>query len=101
MSENDRAFHTSVKPTWTTDNTLVYAIAGNTPQVAGNMATAKRSVISESRDIRFAQFVTQNVSKRLVKRIPQMLTLQQGYNSSSATSVGSHKCVKRGGYADR
>lgn len=56
MSENDRAFHHSVKPSWTADNTLVYAIGGSAPVVSGNMVTATRSIISEGRDVRFARF---------------------------------------------
>ena len=62
LSDTDRAFHASVKPRWTTENTLVYTIAGNAPQIEGNMTTAKRSIISEGKDIRFSSFTPGSVS---------------------------------------
>lgn len=56
LSEHDKAFHTSVKPSWTTDGTLVYAIAGDAPPPFGNMTTSKEPIVSEHKDIRFAKF---------------------------------------------
>jgi len=56
MNEFDQAFHSSVKPTWTPDGTLVYAIAGNAPIIDDNlMSNAGRSVVAEGKDIRFAK----------------------------------------------
>lgn len=62
MTEEDHAFHTSVKPSWATDNTLVYSIPGSTPPVDGNMTTAKQSIVSEGKDVRFATFVAPNAN---------------------------------------
>jgi len=56
MNESDQAFHDSVKPTWTPDGTLVYAIAGNAPLVDDNLLmNAGKSVVAEGKDIRFAK----------------------------------------------
>jgi len=56
MNESDQAFHDSVKPTWTPDGTLVYAIAGNAPLVDDDLLTnIGKSVVAEGRDIRFAK----------------------------------------------
>lgn len=63
MSETDRAFHSSLKPSWSNDNTLVYSGAGNSPPVTGNMISTKRAIISESRDVRFAKFIVEKVSR--------------------------------------
>jgi len=58
MNETDRAFHDSVKPTWTPDGTLVYAIPGNAPALGDDlMVNANKSVVAEGKDVRFARFV--------------------------------------------
>ena len=58
MNESDRAFHDSVRPTWTPDGTLVYAIPGNAPAVDDDMmVTANKSLVAEGKDVRFARFV--------------------------------------------
>ena len=58
MNEADQAFHDSVKPTWTPDGTLVYAIPGNAPTLGDDMmGNAGKSVVGESKDVRFARFV--------------------------------------------
>ncbi|GAB7340385.1 hypothetical protein MBLNU457_6827t1 [Dothideomycetes sp. NU457] len=56
MNESDQAFHDSVKPTWTPNGTLVYAIAGNAPPVDDDlMMNVGKSVVAEGKDIRFAK----------------------------------------------
>lgn len=56
MNDTERGFHASVKPRWAADGTLVYSITGTAPQVSGNMAISKKPIVSEHKDIRFAQF---------------------------------------------
>lgn len=66
MSESDRNFHESMKPSWGPDGTLVYASLadskplGKTTRRArernGLLAVQKKAVVSESRDVRFAKF---------------------------------------------
>jgi nuclear pore complex protein Nup98-Nup96 len=66
MSENDRAFHDSMRPSWGPDGTLVYAASSN-PKPFGKSSRRARErdglliihkggVVSESRDVRFAKF---------------------------------------------
>ncbi|KAF4554951.1 Nucleoporin NUP145-like protein [Elsinoe fawcettii] len=56
MSEADQAFHSSVKPNWTSDGLLVYASAGSSPALAnGLLIDAKKSIVAEGKDVRFAQ----------------------------------------------
>jgi nuclear pore complex protein Nup98-Nup96 len=66
MTESDRAFHESMRPTWGPDGTLVYAVTSN-PQPFGKssrrarerdglLTIQKGGVVSESRDVRFAKF---------------------------------------------
>ena len=66
LSDSDRAFHDSLKPSWTSDGTLVYAAPLN-PKPLGRSSRHARArdgllevqnggIVSESRDIRFAKF---------------------------------------------
>jgi nuclear pore complex protein Nup98-Nup96 len=66
MSENDRAFHDSMRPSWGPDGTLVYAAPSNPKHFGkssrrarerdGLLTIHKGGVVSESRDVRFAKF---------------------------------------------
>ena len=66
MSENDRAFHDSMRPCWGPDGTLVYAAPSNPKPFGkssrrarerdGLLTIHKGGVVSESRDVRFAKF---------------------------------------------
>ncbi|TAQ84776.1 hypothetical protein B7494_g6901 [Chlorociboria aeruginascens] len=66
MTDADRAFHDSLKPSWGPDGTLVYAAPANSKPFGrssrrarekdGLMTIQKGGVVSESRDIRFAKF---------------------------------------------
>jgi nuclear pore complex protein Nup98-Nup96 len=56
MSENERGFHTSFKPRWAADGTLVYSATTNALAPSGNMITSRKPIVSEQKDIRFAQF---------------------------------------------
>jgi nuclear pore complex protein Nup98-Nup96 len=66
MSENDRAFHDSMRPSWGPDGTLVYAALSNPKPFGkssrrarerdGLLTIHKGGVVSESRDVRFAKF---------------------------------------------
>lgn len=65
MDPQDRAFHDSMKPSWGPDGTLVYAAPPamairNTSLRSRNrddlLVLQKRSIVSESRDIKFANF---------------------------------------------
>jgi nuclear pore complex protein Nup98-Nup96 len=66
MTESDRAFHESMRPTWGPDGTLVYAVTSNLQPFGkssrrarerdGLLTIQKGGVVSESRDVRFAKF---------------------------------------------
>ncbi len=66
MTEKERSFHDSMKPSWGPDGTLVYAAPSNPQRFArssrrarerdGLLTVAKTGVVSESRDVRFAKF---------------------------------------------
>jgi nuclear pore complex protein Nup98-Nup96 len=66
MTEADRAFHDSMKPSWGPDGTLVYAAPPNAKPFGrssrrsrdrdGLIHIQKGGVVSERRDIRFAKF---------------------------------------------
>lgn len=66
MTDNDRAFHDSLKPSWGPDGTLVYALSSNAKPLGrssrranerdGLLTIQKGSVVSENRDVRFAKF---------------------------------------------
>jgi len=66
MSDTDRAFHDSLKPSWGPDGTLVYAGLSN-PKLFGRssrrgrerdglLTTQKGAVVSERRNVQFAKF---------------------------------------------
>jgi hypothetical protein len=66
MDSNDRAFHDSMKPSWSLNGTLVFAPAGDISALATNSRRArerdgllvvqKGGIVSEGRDVRFATF---------------------------------------------
>ena len=66
MTDIDRAFHDSMKPSWGPEGTLVYAAPSNAKPFGrssrrsrerdGLLTIQKGSVVSESRDVRFAKF---------------------------------------------
>ncbi|KAI5206092.1 hypothetical protein E4T39_02718 [Aureobasidium subglaciale] len=56
MNETERGFHTSFKPRWATDGTLVYSTNGTAPAPSGNTISSKRPIVSEQKEVRFAQF---------------------------------------------
>lgn len=66
MTEVDRAFHDSMKPSWGPDGTLVYAAPPNSKPLGrssrrsrernGLIQVQKGGVVSENRDVRFAKF---------------------------------------------
>jgi nuclear pore complex protein Nup98-Nup96 len=66
MTDNDLAFHESLKPSWGPDGTLVYAAPSNAKPFGrssrrarerdGLLTIQKGAIVSESRDIRFAKF---------------------------------------------
>lgn len=58
MNDTEQAFHASVKPSWTTDGTMVYGIPAKSPNLQQGMAKIKQSLVSEGKDIRFAKFVS-------------------------------------------
>ena len=58
MSDIEQQFHGSVKPSWTTNGTLVYGIAGDAPRLQGTMMqNLEQSIVSEGKDIRLAKIV--------------------------------------------
>lgn len=64
MPSEDQAFHTTVKPSWASDGTLVYAIPGSAQNVNDALLTnVQESVVAEGKDVRFARVVpAQDVS---------------------------------------
>jgi len=65
MTEQDHAFHESMKPNWGADGTLVYAAAPNAKPFSkssrrrekeGILDIQKGGIVSEKRDVRFAKF---------------------------------------------
>jgi len=66
MTDKDRAFHDSMKPSWGPDGTLVYAAPSNAQPFGrssrrarerdGLLTIQKGAIVSESRDVRFAKF---------------------------------------------
>ncbi|KAL1297492.1 hypothetical protein AAFC00_005011 [Neodothiora populina] len=79
MSEKERDFHTSFKPSWATDNTLVYAIPGSTSSVTGVMTRTKQPVVSNGKGVRFAKFAGDNA-------VTPSLKLQMDQTSVEAVS---------------
>jgi len=66
MSDSDRAFHDSLKPSWGPDGTLIYAGVSN-PKIFGRssrhiserdglLTTQRGAVVSEGRNVQFAKF---------------------------------------------
>ncbi|RFU24917.1 hypothetical protein B7463_g11421, partial [Scytalidium lignicola] len=78
MSETERAFHDSMKPSWSYDGTLVYSTCpdanafGRSSRRArekdGLLIIQKGGVVSESRDIRFAKFSNESSANLLKKQ---------------------------------
>jgi nuclear pore complex protein Nup98-Nup96 len=66
MSDKERAFHDSMKPSWGPDGTLVYAAPPNGKPFGrssrrarerdGILTVQKQAIVSENRDIHFAKF---------------------------------------------
>jgi nuclear pore complex protein Nup98-Nup96 len=66
MTETDRAFHDSMKPSWGPDGTLVYAAPSNAKPFGrssrrvrerdGLLSIQKGGIVSASRDVCFAKF---------------------------------------------
>ncbi|CAD0089018.1 unnamed protein product [Aureobasidium mustum] len=56
MDEPERGFHTSFKPRWAADGTLVYGTTNAAPSLSGNMVGSMKPLVSEHRDVRFARF---------------------------------------------
>lgn len=58
MTAVDQSFHSSFKPAWASDGTIVYAVAGNAHALGseGLLVDAKASIVSEGKDVRFAKF---------------------------------------------
>jgi nuclear pore complex protein Nup98-Nup96 len=66
MTDVDRAFRDSMKPSWGPDGTLVYAAPPNSRSFGrssrrirerdGLLTIQKGGIVSESRDVRFAKF---------------------------------------------
>jgi nuclear pore complex protein Nup98-Nup96 len=83
MSDADRAFHDSLKPSWGPDGTLVYASSDIKPmsksrrarEKDGLLTIQKGGIVSESRDIRFAKFSNESSPDALKKH--QALTVIQ------------------------
>ncbi|KAG9246509.1 putative nucleoporin [Calycina marina] len=86
MTESDRAYHDSMKPSWGPDGTLVYAAPPNpksfgrssrrTRDKDGLLTIQKGRIISESRDIRFAKF-SNEVSAAALKQHIELTVVDQ------------------------
>ena len=77
MSENDKAYHNSFRPSWGNNGTLVYAASGSARDLArsarrqarerdGLLVVSKTNIVSARRDIKLATF-SDEVS-RVIKR---------------------------------
>ncbi|KAK5020055.1 hypothetical protein LTR60_000881, partial [Cryomyces antarcticus] len=76
MDETEKAWHQSVKPSWTSDGTFVYAMPGNARTMQERvMVNLKGSLVSEGKDIRFAKFV------KFDDHAPRTLVEQRGHTS--------------------
>ncbi|KAF2104111.1 hypothetical protein NA57DRAFT_50958 [Rhizodiscina lignyota] len=74
MSETEKAFHLSNKPSWGPDGTLVYAIPGNAKKLRGGpVVNLKDSLVGEYKDIRFARFATPE------NLLPETLDIQKSF----------------------
>lgn len=59
MTDTEQAFHSSVKPSWTNDGILVYAVAGSAAALQnGTVVNMKKSIVSEGKDVRFAKIAS-------------------------------------------
>jgi len=58
MNEHDATFHGSLKPSFDSQNALVYSVPGSAPQLSGDMRQVIKPLTSGGRDIRFAKFTT-------------------------------------------
>ncbi|KAH8812039.1 putative nucleoporin [Xylogone sp. PMI_703] len=78
MSESERGFHDSLKPSWSYDGTLVYSTSPGTNTFGRSSRRAKErdglviiqkgGVVSECRDIRFAKFSNESSANLLKKQ---------------------------------
>ncbi|THZ60174.1 hypothetical protein D6C86_05164 [Aureobasidium pullulans] len=85
MNEAERGFHSSFKPRWATDGTLVHTTTGTAPTTSGNMGNSKKPIVSEHKDIRFAKFTSpQDTLTRSLQ-----LQLQQSPSTSTQTSFAA------------
>ena len=80
MTEVDRTYHDSMKPSWGPDGTLVYAAPPNAQTFGrssrrsrerdGLIQIQKGAVVSQKRDIRFAKFSNEvSLCKRTFKQV--------------------------------
>lgn len=89
MTEHDRAFHDSMKPSWGPDGTLVYAVSSNAKPLGrasrrarerdGLLTIQKGGVVSESRDVQFAKF-SNEASADALKNHKAMATINNSGN---------------------
>ncbi len=90
MTETERTFHDSMKPSWGPDGTLVYAAPSNPQRFArssrrarerdGLLTVAKTGVVSEGRDVRFAKFsneVSMNIFNFVVRKYSCVLGIRR------------------------
>ncbi|KAF2220396.1 nuclear protein 96-domain-containing protein [Elsinoe ampelina] len=90
MNEAEQAFHASVKPNWTSDGTLVYASAGSNPALAsGILVNAKKSIVAEGKDVRFAQL--QAPSDTLGQPLQRQLSADSTLISTDANHIPAAK----------
>ena len=95
MTDKDRAFHDSMKPSWGPDGTLVYAAPSNAQPFGrssrrarerdGLLTIQKGAIVSESRDVRFAKFSNEVRSSNLLA-LALLIDLQ-----ASADLLQKHK----------
>ncbi|KAL8690487.1 MAG: hypothetical protein Q9218_004077 [Villophora microphyllina] len=78
--DNAQQWHDSFKPSWGSEGTLLYAIAGTTgpsqeasTQTDAVMRDTKSKIVSEGRDVRFAKFVN------TPSLTPQTLSIQRSH----------------------
>lgn len=59
MSDQDKAFHQSFKPSWAPDGTLVYASGNDTTNATdGVLINVNTPVVSDGKDVHFARFAS-------------------------------------------
>lgn len=75
MDDMDRAYHNSLRPSWGSDRTLVYAAEGSATDLTksahrraqerdGLLVVSKMNIVSARRDIRLASFSDEVSSTR-------------------------------------